>query len=243
MFCQKSLKSISEFCPMDIKLNQIISTVSSNLGLRYRTVSDYYSYKSIKNTARIKNGILYVKVSDKLKDAPNDILEAMAYVLLSKIKGNRVPPRYKRIYNDYVHSIIINDNSNVERGIHNPIGNYFDLEQIFDKVNEKYLSNQIPKPSLRWSNRRAYRIFGRYDRSKNEIVVSRLLDDKKTPFYVVEYIMYHEMLHIKYGFSFKKGRRRIHTTSFKNEEEKFPYYKESIIHLKKISGKEKRFLS
>ncbi|KYC52561.1 MAG: SprT-like family protein [Candidatus Methanofastidiosum methylothiophilum] len=243
MFCQKSLKPILEFCPMDVKLNQLISTVSANLGLRYRTVSDYYSYKSIKNTARVKNGILYVKVSDKLKDAPDDILEAMAYVLLSKIKGNRISPRYKRIYNDYIHSIIINDTSNLARGVHKPNGNYFDLENIFDKVNEKYLSNEIPKPSLRWSNRRAYRIFGRYDRSKNEIVISRLLDEHRTPFYVIEYIMYHEMLHIKYGFTYKKGRRRIHTSPFKKEEEKFPYYKESIEYLKKISGRERKFLS
>ncbi|NMC75746.1 MAG: M48 family metallopeptidase, partial [Candidatus Methanofastidiosa archaeon] len=88
-----------------------------------------------------------------------------------------------------------------------------------------------------------YRIFGRYDRSKNEIVISRLLDEHRTPFYVIEYIMYHEMLHIKYGFTYKKGRRRIHTSPFKKEEEKFPYYKESKEYLKKISGRERKFLS
>ncbi|HNZ87726.1 MAG TPA: hypothetical protein PKK55_04290 [Methanofastidiosum sp.] len=228
---------------MDIKLNQTISTVSKNLGLRYKTVSDYYPYKSIKNTARVKNGVLYVKVSDKLKDAPNEIIEALGYVLLSKIKGNRVPPRYKRTYNDYIHSIIINESPGETKGCHDPHGNYFNLEEIFNSVNAKFFANDVPKPFLRWSKRRAYRIFGRYDRSKNEIVVSKLLDENKTPIYVVEYIMYHEMLHIKHGFSYKKGRRRIHTSAFKKEEEKFPYYKESIEYLKKASGKERRFLS
>jgi hypothetical protein len=228
---------------MDIKLNQIISVVSSNLGLRYKTISDYYPYKSIKNTARVRKGILYVKVSDKLKDAPYEILEALAFVLLSKIKGNRAPPRYKRLYNDYINTLMINESFDEAKGIHNPNGNYFNLEDIFHAINKKYFSNEIPKPSLRWSKKRAYRIFGRYDRSKNEIVVSKLLDERKTPLCVVEYIMYHEMLHIKFGFIYKKGRRRIHTGPFKREEEKFPYYKESIEYLKKASGRERKFLS
>mgnify|MGYP000932208650 FL=1 len=227
---------------MDAKLNQIISDVSSNLGIKYKVVSDYYSYKSIKNTARVKKGILYIRVSDKLREAPNEVKEALAYVLLSKIKGIRSPPRYKRTYNDYIHKIIINEPLDKTKGFHEPIGNYFNLDQIFSSINNVFFSNEIPKLSLRWSKRRAYRIFGRYDRSKNEIVISSLLDEKKTPKFVVEYIMYHEMLHIKFGFTYKRGRRKIHTGQFKKEEEKFPLYKESIDYLKKISGRERRFL-
>lgn len=227
---------------MDIKLNQIISNVSINLGFSYKVVSDYYSYKSIKNTARVKKGILYVRASDKLKDAPQEVKEALAYVLLSKIKGIRVAPRYKRTYNEYIHNIIINESFDNVKGIHEPNGSYFDLDEIFCSVNNKFFDNEISKPSLRWSKRRAYRIFGRYDRSKNEIVVSSLLDEKKTPKFVVEYIMYHEMLHIKFGFTYKRGRRKIHTGPFKKEEEKFPFYKESIDYLKKISGRERKFL-
>lgn len=227
---------------MDAKLNQIISNVSLNLGFRYKVVSDYYPYKSIKNTARVKKGVLYVRVSDKLKDAPQEVKEALAYVLLSKIKGVRVVPRYRRVYNDYIHSIIINESFDNVKGVHEPNGSYFDLDEIFYTINNKFFSNEITKPALRWSKRRAYRIFGRYDRSKNEIVVSSLLDEKKTPKYVVEYIMYHEMLHIKFGFTYKRGRRKIHTGPFKKEEEKFPFYKESIDYLKKVSGRERKFL-
>ena len=54
--------------------------------------------------------------------------------------------------------------------------------------------------------------------------------------------MYHEMLHIKFGFTYKKGRRRVHTRQFKKEDEKFPFYTESIDYLKEISGREKRSL-
>jgi len=227
---------------MDVKLNQIISNVSLNLGFRYKVVSDYYPYKSIKNTARVKKGVLYVRVSDKLKDVPHEVKEALAYVLLSKIKGIRVAPRYKRVYNDYIHNIVINESFDNAKGVHEPTGSYFNLDEIFYGINNRFFSNEIPKPALRWSKRRAYRIFGRYDRSKNEIVVSSLLDDKKTPKFVVDYIMYHEMLHIKFGFTYKRGRRKIHTGPFKKEEEKFPFYKESIDFLKKISGRERKFL-
>ncbi len=227
---------------MDIKLNQIVSKVAENLELKYKVVSNYYYYKNIKNTARIKNGILYVRVSDKLKDSPETIKEALSYVLLSKIKGTRVAPRYKRIYDDYVHKIILNDSSDNPKGIHEPKGTYFDLDEIFQTVNDYYFFNEISKPCLRWSKKRAYRILGRYDRSKNEIIISKLLDCEKTPKFVVEYIMYHEMLHIKFGFTYKRGRRKIHTQLFKKEEEKFPFYKESIDYLKKISGSKNKYL-
>ncbi|NYT03335.1 MAG: SprT family zinc-dependent metalloprotease [Candidatus Methanofastidiosa archaeon] len=227
---------------MDVKLTQIISNVSVSLGFKYKVVSEYYSYKSIKNTARVKKGILYVRVSDRLREAPFEVKESLAYILLSKIKGIRVAPRYKRTYNDYIHNLIINESFDNINGIHDPVGRYFDLDEIFSTINNNFFSNEISKPSLRWSKKRAYRIFGRYDRSKNEIVVSSLLDDKRTPKFVVEYIMYHEMLHVKFGFIYKRGRRKIHTGQFKKEEEKFPFYKESIDYLKKISGRERKFL-
>ncbi|HOE92382.1 MAG: SprT-like family protein [Candidatus Methanofastidiosum methylothiophilum] len=227
---------------MDIKLTQIFSNVSLNLGIKHKIVSEYYSYKHIKNTARAKKGILYVRVSDKLKDAPLEIKEALAYILLSKIKGTRVAPRYKRTYNDFIHELIINEPSDITSGLHKPIGIYFDLEEIFYCINNNYFSNEVPTPALRWSKKKAYRIFGRYDRAKNEIIISRLLDEKKTPRFVIEYIMYHEMLHIKFGFTYKKGRRRVHTRQFKKEDEKFPFYTESIDYLKEISGREKRSL-
>lgn len=227
---------------MDAKLNQIVSNVATKLGLNYKVVSDYYSYKNIKNTARIKRGILYVRVSDKLKDSPQDVKEALAYVLLSKIKGATVAPRHKRTYNDYIHNILINNSLDNSKGVHEPEGNYFNLDDIFNLVNDNYFSSEISKPCLRWSKKKAYRIFGRYDRSKNEIIISKLLDNKKTPKYVVEYIMYHEMLHIKLGFTYKRGRRKIHTRLFRKEEERFPFYKESIDYLTKLSGNGKKFL-
>lgn len=227
---------------MDIKLTQMFSNVSLNLGIKYKIISEYYPYKHIKNTARAKKGILYVRVSDKLKDAPPEIKEALAYILLSKIKGTRVAPRYKRTYNDFIHELIINEPSGIASGLNDPVGIYFNLEEIFYFINNNYFYNELSKPALRWSKKKAYRIFGRYDRAKNEIVISRILDDKKTPRFVIEYIMYHEMLHIKFGFTYKKGRRRVHTGQFKKEEEKFSFYTESINYLKKISGREKRSL-
>ena len=47
------------------------------------------------------------------------------------------------------------------------------------------------------------------------------------PRFVLDYIMYHELLHIKHGTTFADGRRRVHTKAFKQDEEMFERYTEA----------------
>jgi predicted metal-dependent hydrolase len=67
-------------------------------------------------------------------------------------------------------------------------------------------------------------------------VISRTLDDKKIPKYLLDYVMYHEMLHQKHGRLYKNGKNQVHTRNFKEDERRFSGYKKAKADLKKLSG-------
>jgi predicted metal-dependent hydrolase len=85
----------------------------------------------------------------------------------------------------------------------------------------------VPKPTLTWSARKTYRILGHHDATHDTIVVSKSLDSPDVPRYVVEYIVFHEMLHIHHPTVHHNGRRYNHTPAFRRDEEKFAYYEEA----------------
>jgi predicted metal-dependent hydrolase len=59
------------------------------------------------------------------------------------------------------------------------------------------------------------------------ITISKALDSRDVPEWFVEYIVYHEMLHIKHPAKFINGRRYYHTAAFRSEEQRFPRYQAS----------------
>ena len=95
----------------------------------------------------------------------------------------------------------------------------------FDDTNKKYFGNSIERPLLTWSSRKTYRILGHHDATHKKIVISRSLDTPETPRYIVEYVIFHEMLHIAHPTKHVNGRRYNHTPAFRRDERKFPHYR------------------
>jgi predicted metal-dependent hydrolase len=85
----------------------------------------------------------------------------------------------------------------------------------------------LQKPTLTWSQRRTRRILGHHDAAHDTIVISKTLDGADVPEWFVEYVLYHEMLHMKHPARLVKGRRYYHTNAFRLEEQRFPYYQEA----------------
>jgi len=78
------------------------------------------------------------------------------------------------------------------------------------------------RPQLTWSEHSARRLLGHYDSAHNTIMISRVFDRCATPRYAVEYLMYHEMLHLRHPVKAKNGRRCVHSREFQAEEHLFP---------------------
>ena len=102
-----------------------------------------------------------------------------------------------------------------------PRGRYVDLVAVFERVNLNYFSGQIPRPHLTWSPTLTQRKMGHYQPTSDTVMISLTLDDPSVPSYVVDFVMYHELLHKVLGVEVVNGRRRAHTRAFRQQERQF----------------------
>ena len=223
-------------------VDQIYAKVFGDLrpSLALPTISiRFYRFTSLTSNIRFTQGCLQVKISDLLLDAPDSVQEALAYILLSKLFRQRPPQAMVQQYRLHLAQTDLTDRLNrirQERGrkrLEDPKGDHFDLEALFGEVNSKYFGNTIRPPRVGWSQQRSRTVLGHYDASHHAIAISRVLDQKHVPAYVVEYVMYHEVLHIKHPVEHKGTRRTVHPRAFKCEEKLFAEFYEAKDFLKR----------
>ena len=106
-------------------------------------------------------------------------------------------------------------------------GRHVDLESVFGRINQQYFEGTLEKPQISWSAKRSRYILGRYDSTHHAIFISRLFDTPKVPPFVLEYVMFHEMLHLRHQTQVKDSRVIVHTPEFKNEERRFAQYEDA----------------
>lgn len=112
----------------------------------------------------------------------------------------------------------------------NAKGHFFDLQNIFDHVNSQFFEGKIQVP-ITWFKAPRYRCFhrvtfGSFDRTIPLIRINQLLDQTEVPLPFVEYIVYHEMLHVECeAIVDKRGHLRVHTPEFRRREALHPYFK------------------
>lgn len=114
-------------------------------------------------------------------------------------------------------------------------GAFHDLAASFQRVNATYFAAAMPRPRLSWSRSFTGRKFGHYDHVKDWVMVSSSLDRAEVPAFVVDYLMFHELLHKKHGIRWVNGRGYAHTRAFYDEERRFPQYDAADRWLKKLA--------
>ena len=107
------------------------------------------------------------------------------------------------------------------RGLHH------DLAASFDRVNAAYFGGGMGRPRLVWSRTFTSRKFGHYDHTRDTVMVSMSLDRKTVAAHVVDFIVYHELLHKKLGVAWKSNRMAAHTPQFAAMERQFRQYDEA----------------
>ena len=119
--------------------------------------------------------------------------------------------------------------------IDNTEGLHHNLAQSFNRVNSEYFNHSLECPSLAWNKTFTYRKFGHYDRTHDALVISMSLDRKDVPEYVIDFVMYHELLHKKIGSKWGKSNRISHTNEFYKYEKLFKQYEQSKTILNKLA--------
>jgi hypothetical protein len=183
---------------------------------------------------------LEFRVTDVLEGAPATILESLANILMAKLLRRPVPrihaERYRRYLNrkEMRRSLQLVKQSRGRKFVSGPKGDAYDLETIFEELNLAYFHGWMAQPLLGWSRRPSRVMLGHYDPSHNAIILSRLLDNVRVPRLAVEYVLFHEMLHLRFPVEHRGARRCVHTREFKDAERQFPQLTEAKRMLKAI---------
>ncbi len=190
--------------------------------------AEFFTFANINNTIRMREGKLLVRVSDLLEGAPDYVLRAIAHILLAKMYRKPIDPQQAIRYRRYISTQHMSRKAHLVRQmrgrkhIASAQGHSYDLDAIFEELNTRFFYGLLARPTMTWSSEPARNRLGHYDPAHNAIVVSRVFDHPRVPRLAVEYIVYHEMLHLKHPVRLRGSKRCVHSAEFQAEERLFP---------------------
>jgi hypothetical protein len=167
-------------------------------------------------------------------------MEALAFILISKLYRKPVARLHTYRYRLYLNRRDFRRQAQVVKQIRGrkfisgPQGEHRNLQEIFEALNVRFFDGLMGRPQLGWSRQASRSMLGHFDPSHNAIIISRIFDQARAPVLGLEYVMFHEMLHLRYPVDHHGSRRRVHTKEFREAEKKFPQLKEAKEILKRL---------
>ena len=201
---------------------------------------EFYAFANVNSTIRLRDGVLHVRISDLLEGAPESVIEAIAHILLAKIYRKPIQSLHASRYRRYVSSHDISAKAHLVRQVRgrkridSAQGQTYDLDKVFEDLNGRFFFGLLARPQMTWSRANARNSLAHYDPAHNAIVVSRVFDHPRVPRYAIEYIVYHEMLHLKHPVKLRGSRRCVHGPEFQADEKLFPHHDEAKLFLKSL---------
>lgn len=206
-----------------------------------RVTVEYCRFANANSFIRMQEDELRVRITDVLEGAPAPVQEALAYILIGKLfrkpVGREYSMRYRRWLNrgDVRRHLMTLRSVRGRKYLSGAKGERYDLEEIFEQLNARFFHGLMARPQLSWSQRPSRTMLGHWDPAHNAIVLSKILDGEKVPRLAVEYVMFHEMLHLRYPVEHRGARRCVHTPEFKAAEKEFPGLREAKAALRLLS--------
>jgi Protein of unknown function DUF45 len=193
-------------------------------------VVEFRPYAGLSHTIRLRDDVVTAGLSDLVRTAPPPVLEAIAAILLARLYRRRSPREFLETYRKFSSArsthrqILAMRRERGRKAAERPQGEAHDLAPLFDELNASYFDGVLPRPRLAWSKRPWRSMLGCFDAALNQIVISNDLDRPHVPAHVVEYVLFHEMLHVKHPIRFSRCRLESHSPEFRAEEKRFPHY-------------------
>lgn len=200
----------------------------------------FRGYANANSRIRLEDGRLHVDISDLLETAPAPIHEALASILLAKLFAKAPDKACLACYRRYL------NRADIRRTLHSAkrergrklyleaSGRVYDLRALFEELNFEYFHGLMARPQLGWSVRPSRATLGHYDPSHHVIVLSRLLDTQEAPAVIVKFVLFHEMLHLRYPTEHRGSRRSVHTREFQRAERTFAEYAQAKEELRRF---------
>ena len=202
---------------------------------------EYRCFAGLRSTICLRDNRAQVRVSDVLAEAPPLVLEALAEILLAQLFRRRASREARECYLAYVFKPAVRsriDEARRTRGTKQllpPRGRCYDLEEIFADLNRKFFNGELAPARLGWSRKRSRRTLGNYDAAHRAITITRWFDAPSMPRDLVEYVVFHEMLHIRFPTERQGHRRVVHSAEFRKAEKEFPKYDAAIRQLNRLT--------
>lgn len=223
--------------------DRIFQRIFTRLGCQGRPPQfqvELYPYANLSHTLRLRQDVARVRLSDILHQAPVTVIEAAAAILLGQMYRRRVPRELRELYRQFAlahdtrRHIARVRRQRARRIQDNPHGAAHDLDPMFVSLNVEYFEGRLRRPRLGWSARAWRSQFGCYDPSLDQIVMNKRLDRGDVPSYAVEFILYHEMLHVKHPLRAAACGLQAHSPEFRAEEKRFAHYASARKFLERI---------
>ena len=191
---------------------------------------EFYPYANLVNTIRLREDAAFVRLSDLLRAAPLAVLEAAAAILLARLYRRRTPRKLLETYRTFSlargtrHRVLHVRWTRGRRLENGPRGNFHDLGDAFGRLNRQYFASRLHRPRLGWSSQAWRTQLGCFDPGLDQIVINSRLDLAGVPAFVVEYVLFHEMLHVKHPMRAASCGLQSHSAEFRREEKRFAGY-------------------
>ncbi|MFH1650201.1 MAG: SprT-like domain-containing protein [Candidatus Woesearchaeota archaeon] len=175
-----------------------------------KKVSLVYSgrFRGYNANVRHSRDVLSFALAKAWKEVDEEIQMGLIHHLLLKALHKKGQSVNIELYNSFIRSV----------------GKYIQAEEqdenllaLFHKINDEYFEGLLDAPNLIWGGR-AFRILGHYDYGTNAITISEVMRDGGL---LLEYVLYHEMLHMKFRYELKGARAVHHSKTFRVWEKRF----------------------
>ena len=153
-------------------------------------------------------------LSKTFLELSEEIRQGVVEHLLCKIYGEQRPSTNQDLY----HAFMKHLSSVAKVREKDPY-----LLERFQEINEHYFNGLMNEPNIRWGQQ-AFRKLGHYEYSTDTIVISSIFKEARKNENVrklLDFVIYHEMLHKKHRYNHKQQRARHHTRAFREDEQKW----------------------
>lgn len=204
----------------------------------------FFPFSNLNNTIRLRQGRIYARLSDLLEGAPQTVLYSILHILIAKLYRTAIDPAHAARYRRFSGSRAVAAKMHLVRQmrgrkrIAGPAGEHYHLDEVFDQLNLRFFHGLMARPQMTWSGNHSRRRLGHYDPAHNTIVVSRIFDRANVPRHAIEYLVYHEMLHLRHPVKLRGSRRCVHSREFQAEEKLFPQLDQAQAFLKTLGSLE-----
>ncbi len=180
---------------------------------------------------RLEPRKIKVNLNLQWKDIDREIKIGLIQHLLLKMFKTRGHTYNIELYNNFIKNIpILTPKTKFD-----PL-----LEASFHRINQQFFSNSAEKPNLTWGQD-SFRKLASYNFHTDTVTVSTLFTDARAE--ILDYLMYHELLHKHHKFKHNYGRSSFHTRAFREDERLYPDHEkiekeiETVIRKKKYADK------